>query len=72
MFSLYFVILVIPHFGFEGGTLVLIASVTSHCLYFTFYGINEFCNRDFAFLREIIHDHIFFILCNIIDLNTII
>ena len=34
MFSLYFdiVIVVISHFGFEGGTLVLIASVPGHCL----------------------------------------
>ena len=30
------VILVIYHFGFEGGTLVLIASVPGHCLSFTF------------------------------------
>ena len=39
MFSLYFeiVILVISHFGFEGGTLVLIASVPGHYLLFTFY-----------------------------------
>ena len=37
MFSLYFdiVILVVSHFGFEGGTLVLIASVPGHCLSFT-------------------------------------
>ena len=38
MFSLFFlliVILVISHFSFEGGTLVLIASVPSHCLFFT-------------------------------------
>ena len=39
MYSLYFdiVILVISHFGFEGGTLVLIVSVPGHCLSFTFY-----------------------------------
>ena len=38
MFSLYFdiVILVISHFGFEGRTLVLIASVPDHWLSFTF------------------------------------
>ena len=38
MFSLYIdiVILVISHFGFEGGTLVLIASVPGHCSTFTF------------------------------------
>ena len=30
------VILVISHFGFEGGTLVLNASFSGHCLYFTF------------------------------------
>ena len=28
-------LLVISHFGFEGGTLVLIASVPGHCLSFT-------------------------------------
>ena len=32
---LLFVVLVISHFGFEGGTLVLIASVPGHCLPFT-------------------------------------
>ena len=40
MFSLYFeviVILVICHFGFEGGALVLIASVPGHCLHFTLF-----------------------------------
>ena len=40
MFSLYLalliVILVISHFGFEGGTLVLIAPVPSNGLTFTF------------------------------------
>ena len=40
MFSMYFdlgiLILVIFHFGFEGGTLVQIASVPGHCLSFTF------------------------------------
>ena len=38
IFSLYFdiEISVISHFGFEGGTLVLIASVSGHCLSFTF------------------------------------
>ena len=30
------VILVTSRFGFEGGTLVLIASVPGHCLLFTF------------------------------------
>ena len=37
MYSLYFniVILVISHFGFEGGTLVLIAPVPGHCFSFT-------------------------------------
>ena len=47
--SLYFdiVILVISHFGFEGGTLVLIASVTGHCLYFTSqYRQNKTLNYD--------------------------
>ena len=34
------VFLIISHFGFEGETLVLIASVSGHCLYFTFYIIN--------------------------------
>ena len=40
MFAFYFdfniVILVIFHFGFEGRTLVLIASVPGHCLSFHF------------------------------------
>ena len=43
MFSLYldfivfvFVILVVSHFGFEGRTLVPFASVSGHCLSFTF------------------------------------
>ena len=38
MFSLYLTMqsLVISHFGFEGGILVLIASVPGHCLPFTF------------------------------------
>ena len=31
-----FVALVVSHFGFEGRTLVLIASVPGHCLPFTF------------------------------------
>ena len=31
-----FVALVVSHFGFEGSTLVLIASVPGHCLPFTF------------------------------------
>ena len=34
--TVFIVILVISHFGFEGGTLVLIASVPGHCLPFTF------------------------------------
>ena len=33
----HIVMLVISHFGFEGGTLVLNASVPGHCLSFTFY-----------------------------------
>ena len=41
MFYLYyislFVILVVCHFGFKGGTLVLIAPVPGHFLPFTFY-----------------------------------
>ena len=41
MFSFYFdfniVFLFISHFGFEGGTLVLIASVSGYCLSFTSY-----------------------------------
>ena len=38
MFSLLciFVALVVSHFDFEGGTLVLTASVPGHCLPFTF------------------------------------
>ena len=37
-FSLYFdiVILVISHFGFEGGTLILVAPVPGHFLSFCF------------------------------------
>ena len=30
-----FVILIVSHFGFEGGTLILIAPVPGHCLPFT-------------------------------------
>ena len=33
---LTFVILVIPHFGFDGASLVLIAAVPGHCLSFNF------------------------------------
>ena len=43
MFSFWYfniVILVISHFGFEGGTLVLISSVPGHSLSFTFHMIN--------------------------------
>ena len=37
MFSLLcLVALVVSYFGFEGRTLVLIASVPGHCLHFTF------------------------------------
>ena len=36
MFSLYLVILAISHFGFEGGTLILIASDPDYCLSFIF------------------------------------
>ena len=36
-FDLLKIISVISHFGFEGGTLVLIASVPGHCLSFTFF-----------------------------------
>ena len=39
MFFFVFILivnLVISHFGFEGGTLVLIASVPGHCSFFTF------------------------------------
>ena len=31
-----FVILVVSYFGFEGGTLILIAPVPDHCLHYTF------------------------------------
>ena len=34
------VVLLISHFGFEGGRLVLIASVRGHCLSFTFFTKN--------------------------------
>ena len=38
-------ILVISHFDFEGGTLVLIASVPGHCIYFTLETIaHVFCD----------------------------
>ena len=39
MFSLLclFVALVVSHLGFEGRTLVLIASVPGHCLPFTYF-----------------------------------
>ena len=48
MFSLYFdiVILVISHFVFEGGTLVLIATVPGHCLPFTSYAPFEMSNKN--------------------------
>ena len=41
-------ILVVSHFSFEGGTLVLIASVPGHCLSFTFtiYGPPQLCDPD--------------------------
>ena len=44
MFSLLclFVALVVSHFGFEGRTLVLIASVTGHCLPFKFYEFKQY------------------------------
>ena len=37
-FDLLKIISIISHFGFEGGTLVLIASVPGHCLSLTFFG----------------------------------
>ena len=43
IFSLYFDLLqflVISHCGFEGRTLVLIASVPAHCLSFTFFELS--------------------------------
>ena len=33
-------VLVISHVGFEGGTLVLIASVPGHCLSFTYFSLS--------------------------------
>ena len=42
---LLIVILVISHFGFEGGTMVLIASVPGHCLNFTSYYKHIFAIR---------------------------
>ena len=33
------IILIITHFGFQGGTLVLIVSVPGHCLSFTLHRI---------------------------------
>ena len=38
LFIFDIVILVISHFDFEGGTLVLIASVPDHCLLYLIYG----------------------------------
>ena len=46
MFSLYFdflSVVVISHFGFEGGTLNLIASVPGQWLHFTFHNRNCRC-----------------------------
>ena len=34
----YLIIVIISHYGFKGGTLVLIASVPGHCLSFTVCG----------------------------------
>ena len=42
-----FVALVVSHFGFEGRTLVLIASVPGHCLSFTSYSGHNIINRVF-------------------------
>ena len=37
LFVLYLICnLVVSHFGFEGGTIVLIAPIPGHCLSFTF------------------------------------
>ena len=43
-FFYFFVFLVISHLGFEGGTLVLIASVPGRCLSFTFLPYKLICN----------------------------
>ena len=42
-----FVALVVSHFGFEGRTLVLIALVPDHCLFFTSYSGHNIINRVF-------------------------
>ena len=44
MFPLYLA-LVIFHLGFEGGALVLIASVPDHCFSFTFYLAQNICTE---------------------------
>ena len=41
----FIVILVTSHFGFEGGTLVLIAPVPGHCLSFTFKDLFHHSNK---------------------------
>ena len=58
MFSLFLLLivsLVISHFGFEGGTFVLIASLPGHCLYFT-------CNMSVPFSTSFV---LFLIQCSI-------
>ena len=53
MLSLYFdiVILVISHFSFEGGTLVLVASDPGHCLSFTFQRDHVLLQMDSRFVN---------------------
>ena len=52
MFSLFclFVTLVVSHFAFQGGTLVLIASVPGDCLSFTFYAVDKNPLSDCSFI----------------------
>ena len=49
MFCLHYD-LVISHFGFEGGTLLLIATVPSHCLafYFSYFPLFWFQGQNFG------------------------
>ena len=62
MFSLYFdlmlfVILVISHFGFEGRTLIMIASVSGHCLPFTFQTMQAYMYTDIPRMSQPVVKH---------------
>ena len=47
-----FVILVIFHFDFEDGTLVLNASVPGHCLPFTFQSLTQSWRKSLRFVSD--------------------